>query len=360
MKMQPVQSQKGEIEFRRKLYLKQVEGKTLLDDEYDAFGIENILEGRMKDTRNQMTVLQGRGIPLSPYLEIGAERCQRSLVMENDLGAQGAAVDISYDLLKSCTHYQGVFRRGKAPLRICCDANNLPCMTGSIRFVFCYETLHHFPEPAPIIKEVHRALAPGGYFFFDEEPYEQIFHINLYKGKKIYSQEFLKRGKIRKVLDRFFCVNTCNELEYGVIENHSIPVRSWKRALAGFDRIDVDLKATRSIQSELFNPSSYMKYFAAYLLGGSISGICRKRGTEDGDVDRQFSSHNILICPSCNQAGSEVLLSAKNGSYICPECSKRFPVIDGVLFLLAYDKFVELYPHVFNSFLKGEIRPPAE
>lgn len=355
MQTQPVQSQKGEIEFRRRLYLKQVEGKTVLDDEYDASGIQNILEGRMNDTRNQMTLLQGKGIPLSPYVEIGAERCQRSLVMENDLGAQGAAIDISYDLLKSCAHYQSVFKRSKAPLRICCDANNLPFMSGSIPFVFCYETLHHFPEPAPITKEIHRVLAPGGYFFFDEEPYEQILHINLYKGKKIYSEQFLKRGKIRKILDRFFCVKTCNELEYGVIENHSIPVRAWKRAFSGFDGIDVDLKATRSIQSELFNPSSYIKYFAAYLLGGGISGICRKGGAGGGDVDRQFSRQNILICPSCRQAGSEKLLGRKNGSYICPECSKRFPVIDGVSFLFAYEKFVALYPEVLDSFLKGGI-----
>ena len=68
----------------------------------------------MKKTHDQMTLLQKLNITLSPYIEIGAERCQRSLVMENDLGLSGgAAIDISFDMLRSCNHYQDIFNKVK-------------------------------------------------------------------------------------------------------------------------------------------------------------------------------------------------------------------------------------------------------
>ncbi|MEN4006265.1 MAG: class I SAM-dependent methyltransferase [Methanobacteriaceae archaeon] len=141
--------------------------------------MKKILSDRMKKTFEQMILLKESGAVLSPYIEIGAERCQRSLVMENDLKATGAAIDISYDMLKSCDYYKDVFNKSKVPLRICCDANNLPFITNSIPFVFCYETLHHFPDPTPILKEIHRVLSPGGHFFFDDEPYKKVLHIQL-------------------------------------------------------------------------------------------------------------------------------------------------------------------------------------
>lgn len=350
MKKQLIENQKGEVEFRKRLYLHQVENQTVFTNEFDANGIEDILRDRMKKTLYQMTQLQKNNITLSPYIEIGAERCQRSLVMENDLGLKGgAAVDISFDMLKSCLHYQNVFGKVNSPIRICCDANNLPFMTNSLPFVFSYETLHHFPEPAPIIQEIYRVLLPGGCFFFDEEPYKKIVHFNLYKGKKIYSKEFLKRSTIKRMVDYFFCARRCNEIEYGIIENENISLKLWKHALTDFDEKEIKLTSAKLFTTDLFHPKSFIKYFAAYLLGGNISGICRKTGT---GVSHSKSILNTLICPSCRKPGSESLLKRKLSSYICPECSKIYPVIDQVLFLFSYDKFAELYPEIFRAFMK--------
>jgi SAM-dependent methyltransferase len=146
--------------------LQQIENKKIFKDEFDAAGIEKILKTRMEKTLDQMTLIQNKRIPLSPYIEVGAERCQRSLVMENDLGIKsGAAIDISFDMLKSCSHYQNVFNKPEPPIRICCDANKLPFSTGTIPFIFCYETLHHFPDPTPITREIFRVMLPGGFFF---------------------------------------------------------------------------------------------------------------------------------------------------------------------------------------------------
>jgi ubiquinone/menaquinone biosynthesis C-methylase UbiE/uncharacterized protein YbaR (Trm112 family) len=346
MKKQLVKNQKGEIEFRKKLYMQQVEDNKFLEGELDSSDLEKILKDRMKKTYDQMISLQKKEIPLSPYIEIGAERCQRSLVMENELGLNGAAIDISYDMLKSCSHYQKNLKKSKTPLRICCDANNLPLKSNSIPFAFCYETLHHFPEPTPITKEIYRVLKPEGYFFFAEEPFKQVLHINLYKTKKMHSKKELSKGMIKRILDRFFCERSCNETDHSIIENDDISIALWKESLNHFDKKNVELRVMNSLKSDLFNPESYIKRIAAYLLGGSISGICKKSGDT---VDQILSIYDALICPSCKDSGKEKSLVKKDSTFICPECSKIYPVKDGVLFLFAYDKFRELYSEILSS-----------
>ena len=88
MKQQSDNAQKGEIEFRKELSRQQINGDCFFENEYDAKGIEKILIERMKKTYDNMVSLRGQNYVLSPYLEIGAERCQRSLVMfDRRLGA---------------------------------------------------------------------------------------------------------------------------------------------------------------------------------------------------------------------------------------------------------------------------------
>ena len=162
MQRQHVDNQRGEIEFRKRLCQQQTSGERFFDDEYDKESGEKVLKSRMETTQANMTRLKERGIPLTPYLEIGAERGQRSLVMENEMGASGAAADISFDMLRSCEYYKDVFGKNRIPMRLCCDANNLPLRSNSLPYVFCYETLHHFPEPGPILAEIYRVISPGG------------------------------------------------------------------------------------------------------------------------------------------------------------------------------------------------------
>jgi len=345
MKSQQLESQLGEIAFRKKLVRQQVEGAQLFNDEFDQKGIEAILKQRMQKTFEQITALREKGIPVSPYLEIGAERGQRSLVMENDAGATGAAVDLSYDMLKSCEYYQKVFNKKKMPARICCDANYLPLASNSMPFVFCYETLRHFPDPTPIIKEIHRVLAPGGCFFFDEEPYRRVLHLDLYESKKIYSAEYQNAGLPRKMLDFFFAKRSCNETEHGIIENDEIPLQTWKRALSVFDNKDIVLQSLKNhLHAELFSPNNYLKYFGAYLFGGNISGACRKSGVSTNAVK---TVQDALICPSCLRDGLEISLTTSG--CLCRRCNKPFPLFNGVVFLLPDDKLNKLYPEVFKS-----------
>lgn len=348
MDRQQVSNQKGEIEFRKKLVSQQVKGEHIFDDEHDSASGENILRERMNVTLTRMTQMKDAGIPLSPYLELGAERCQRSLVMENEIEARGAGADISFDMLQSCDHYKEVFKKPNVPARLCCDANNLPLKSDSIPFVFCYEFLHHFPDPSPIIAEISRVLRPGGCFFFDDEPYKQVLHWDLYEGNKQYSREKLDRGVVRKFFDHFFATSHCNEVLHGVIENDDISIAQWKNALNIFEAKDVRIRpmARSSFGSDLFHPTSFLKYLAAYLLGGTISGLCKKEPEKTSEL---VSIYGALICPSCKRAGTEEPLNRTSSLFICSNCSKKYPVVDGVAFLFEYGKFVDLYPDVFRS-----------
>jgi SAM-dependent methyltransferase len=343
-RMQDMQSQKGEIEFRKKLVQHQVEGQQHFEDEFNADEIEKILLSRMEKTLNKMNELLEKKIVLSPYIEIGAERCQRSLVMENDLALSGAAVDLSYDMLKSGEHYARRFNRSKLPLRVCADVNRLPFRSNSIPFVFCYETLHHFPDPSPVIREIHRVLSPGGCFYFDEEPYKKVLHVDLYRGNKMYSKSNRNLNRIRKLVDYFLCEETCNETEHGIIENHDISVGEWKKALGLFDAKDIKMHSLKGLASELFSPNSRFKFILSYLLGGSISGTCFKSG-KISNIDIR----NIWACPVCLENGRESGIESDEEKFLCRICG-LFPVVDGVLFLLSRKKLETLYPEVSKKF----------
>ncbi len=341
---QVVDSKLGEIRFRRRLKEQQVEGKRVFKDEFDAGGIQQILRDRMEKTRMQIGGLRDRGIPISPYLEIGAERCQRSLVMENDLGAAGAAADISFDSLQSCVHYGKVFGKPCSPARLCCDAYHLPFLAGSLPFVFCYETLHHFPDPTPIIREIFRIVSPGGRFMFEEEPFKRVLHVDLYKGRKLYSKENLRSGRLRRALDATFGTMSCNEVEHGVIENFGIPLSVWKEALSGFEDRRVTLHSVKT--TGLFEPRNRLFYLLAYLFGGGISGLCRKPG-KGGPAGGSVLER--LACPTCLEEGKENRLAPADGPFHCAACGRNYPVEDGIIFLLSDRCFRQLYPEIFEG-----------
>lgn len=348
MKQQSLNHQKGEVEFRRKLVRQQLEGgyssgEGSLKDEFTGSQMENILRKRMTKTLQQMTGLRARGHVLFPFLEIGAERCQRSLVMRNDLGGEGFSADISFDALRSAEHYAKLFRKEHLPFRVCCDANQLPFRNGSLPFVFCYETLHHFPTPLPVVREIHRVLEPGGRFMFEEEPYRKIARFRFYRIASAYSEQVRARSRLRAFLDGIFAYEPCNEIEHGIIENHRISLQAWKETLSPFAEKDVMLRTAR-VSTPMFGRIEWIKYVFAHLMGGGISGLCRK-GSRGAAVTKAGAPLiERLACPDCLASGRESGVRETVEMLVCEACGNRFPRISGVVFLMQRDRMKDLYP----------------
>jgi len=349
MKKQELRNKIGEISFRKELSSQQTGGEIIFEDEFSPEDIEKILIERMEKTKRQIQLLKDQGILMSPYLELGAERGQRSLVMENDFNFKGVASDLSYDMLLTCDHYGNKFGKNKIPLRVCCDAYNLPFLSDSIPFVFCYETLHHFPNPEPIIKEIIRVLSPGGYFFFDEEPCRGILQFRLFKAKnKIYSIEAQKRGIVKKIIEYFFYQKSCNEVDHGIIENDSIFLVSWKKMLNLFKNKNIALTSSKSLfATDIFRPKSPVKLILAYLLGGTMKGICRKEGTSEGGSDIS----DLFRCPDCAEKNiqSKLYKNEKSNLYSCNRCKNVYPEMNKVQFLFPEKEFKQLYNHLNNN-----------
>lgn len=340
---QPLESQRGEIEFRRLLVRQQVEGQPVFGDEFDAEGIRPILEQRMERTLADMRALAKLGARMSPWIEIGAERGQRSLVVENDLGIHGAALDLSFDMLRSAEHWGRVFDRPRMPLRVCCDVYHLPFRTGSLPFAFCYETLHHFPEPGPVLQEIHRVLAPGGTLYFEEEPFHRRLRFNLLPPQKVYGKETLRANPVKRVIQKLFSEPALNEVAYGIIENHSIPISTWSEALSIFEGRNVSLTSIRRITAPLYGNRNPVLRGVQTLLGGSIGGTCTKHGNLPATSP---ALEDALACPTCVARGSEHPVRESAGDWHCAGCGAVFPARDGVVFLLDAGKRHELYPEL--------------
>jgi SAM-dependent methyltransferase len=366
MARQQIENMRGEVTFRRKLYEQQVGGARLFEDEFDAEGMERIMHERMADTVRDIGELRARGLPVSPYVEIGAERGQRALALENKLECEGAAVDLSLDLLKSCEHYRARFGLTRGPLRVCADAHRLPFASGSVPFVFCYQTLHHFPDPAPIVAEAHRVLAPGGYFFFDEEPYSTAFHLDLYTVKTgICVAE--GRSRLLRLVDRFFAEKVTNEEAYGVIENDRIPLQVWRHALVPFAEVRLTLRPGHMkvdsdaehnlVKRALTYPARLqvdpdaernpVKRMLAYLLGGAISGVCRKAGRYDPSSAQPVESS--LVSPAGLAEGIERPLSHTGASFASGQAGDDYPIEEGIAVLIESATRRQLYPKLASA-----------
>lgn len=340
MEHQPRSAQAGEIAFRRRLVAQQTGGDASLPDELEAAALEQILHQRMAQTQAHLERLRAKGYVLSPYLELGAERGQRTLVAENRLGMRGASLDISWDMQRSMPYYAERFGFEHLPLRLCGDAYQLPFADNSLPLVFCYQTLHHFPDPTPVIAEIHRVLAPGGIFFFSDEPYQKRLHLPLYKAESMYSEKARKAPKWRKLLDYFLAEPVCNETDFGIVENDDIPLGTWEKALQIFDQHELHLHALKVLRgrSDSLTPGALL----ARWVGGEVTGIARKGGTLPMGFDP------IEMCLAAPWEAGCPPLRPHAGQWQSHHGS-LYPVHDGVALLLPEQQRRELYPELADD-----------
>jgi ubiquinone/menaquinone biosynthesis C-methylase UbiE len=93
------------------------------------------------------------------------------------------ATDINEQALlisqRRCRHFGR-----KAPAYVACDGQRLPFESGSVACAVFNESLHHMPDPAASLREVHRVLQPGGKVLMYEpyayDPWRRISEVRDY------------------------------------------------------------------------------------------------------------------------------------------------------------------------------------
>ncbi len=106
----------------------------------------------------------------SPVLEIGAEHCLNSMILEAEMGLTTVAIDLSPEALAGAAGLARELGLRVPAVRAAADAERLPFVAGSFRTVVLWGTLHHFSDTSLLMEEIRRVLAPGGWLILAEEP----------------------------------------------------------------------------------------------------------------------------------------------------------------------------------------------
>ncbi|HXG34386.1 MAG TPA: methyltransferase domain-containing protein [Bryobacteraceae bacterium] len=289
--------------------------------------------------------------PITPFLEIGAGPGHTSYLLVNEFGANGFALDLSADALRHGAVLAERWNWPRAPVRIAGDALRLPVRDCSIRTVLTFQTLSQFLNIEAVLLEVKRVLAPGGIFFFAEEPIRRVLSLQLYRcpypewmgrwERKLYEWRLLPY-LVRDV------IGAAQEESFGIRQNHSMTLKRWQRLLethfasSGYEiflredgcldgwvkRVAVALDRHHSI------------WLAARLLGGTLAAVCRKPGEAPHDFpDTRSKLESYLQCPDCGGP----LSRGQAGRLACP-CGFVADCQDGVYDLLPSAERQELYP----------------
>ncbi len=253
MAEQSLGNKRAEIQFRRKLMQQNRGEACCFIDEPDSRDVFIMIEGRMQRTREMVESIRAAGITIEPFLEVGAERCQRALVLENEFDVRGIAADISLDSMLFAEKIADHFHYTKMPIRVCCDANKLPIRPASFPFAFCYQTLHHFSDPLPMVTALWRVLNSQGSFHFDEEPVTMRGRIPLFlRGNKPVG--FGQKALARLHLLDFISDTGLAETKAGVGEN-AFTLRQWGRILDNFATDDMRGGFTTAAWQEIYPPA---------------------------------------------------------------------------------------------------------
>lgn len=344
---QGVSEKKGEVTFRQKLASQQAKnGKIVFPDAHDYKEMLETMRQRATTTRQAMEKLSTRCVQFTPFIELGAERCQRALVLVNEFNAEGIAVDISFDMLRMGAEVAKGLGYDKLPLRICSDAINLPIQDDALSFAYCFATLHHFPNPGPILKELSRVLADKATFYFDEEPVKG----SIYRFTRLYQRHGHRLNPLENILDRLGILTLISkaggiEIEHGVLENE-FDLITWQRALAPFQNIEV--KVNKKLGLRFDNFRSNLSNTIASILGGNIEVYCNLV-KEKQDSKHYTDLLGMLKCPTCaNRHQVPLHRVHQRQGLLCDECGSFYPEVDGVLLLLEYSLGRNLYPEHFQ------------
>jgi ubiquinone/menaquinone biosynthesis C-methylase UbiE len=289
---------------------------------------------------------------LSPFLEIGANAGHTSYLLANEYGADGFALDISADALRHGVALQDEWGMARAPVRVAGDALNLPFRDSSLRMVMAHQMLSQFLDIEAVFLQVKRVLAPGGIFFFSEEPLKRVLSLRLYRcpyydTMKPWERKLYDWGLLGYVVRDV--IGAHQEESFGIRQNHTMGLKDWQLLIEKhFGEQEYDVFVPRrgwgeTVAADLARRVDRYRsdWLPARLLGGTLAAFCRKRGQETDSTGMPIGEfERFLRCPDCrgglNRDSQETLR--------CGQCSYEAALEGGVYNLLPSADKRELYP----------------
>jgi SAM-dependent methyltransferase len=264
-------NKQGEITFRRQLAQQEAEHPELILPTMKKRIAETVAVFHSLERRYSLSLSKNTVVG-----ELGAERAQRVLALIDHYNLNKAfAFDISPDMLslsevistRCFPKSDGTFPHQRLTL-VPGDFLQAKKMIGEqpIDFMFCFATIHHFPDPRPVFQTVYSLLNDGGYFYFDREAMRSL--LGLHEVARL--PGYLAHGKII-------------ERDFGILETQ-FSLERWLEALNIFDDWDVHLKYPLPVLEKIYNfdfrtltHNAFIRTISR-LFGGRIYGLLRKKG----------------------------------------------------------------------------------
>jgi len=288
--------------------------------------------------------------PMSPFLEIGANAGHTSYMLANEFAADGFAFDLSADALRYGAALRDAWGFDRTPVRIAGDALNLPFRDDSLRLVAAFQMLSQFMDVESVLLEVKRVLAPGGIFFFAEEPLRRLLSLNLYRcpyyeTMKPWERRLHDWGLLGFLVKEV--IGAAQEASFGIRQNHSLNLKGWHRLVQKhfadhrYEMFVPDRGWAEGAVKRLavrLDPHGSI-WTAARLLGGTLAAVCRKAGDAASPPAWPDRFEELLRCPDCHGT-----LARDAGDTLSCACGYQAPNEGGVYNLLRSAEKRELYP----------------
>jgi|TARA_B110000879_G_scaffold211548_1_gene304630 ubiquinone/menaquinone biosynthesis C-methylase UbiE len=165
------------------------------DTESDSYDEINMLSSYRVVYHHEKYLEHLKGLPAgSIVLEVGGgDGTDASKLLDSELIVIQS--DISFGMVKKAKTKASSEQINSSAFHVVCDAEQIPCESGSVDAVIIVAALHHLPSPEIFFKEVNRVLKSGGLLVVGFEP-------NTWPYFFIYP--FLKRvGQLLGVRKRF-------------------------------------------------------------------------------------------------------------------------------------------------------------
>jgi ubiquinone/menaquinone biosynthesis C-methylase UbiE len=288
----------------------------------------------------------------TPFLEIGSNIGHSSYMMANEFGADGFALDISADSLRFGPTLQEAWGMPRAPVRVAGDAVNLPFKDGSLRMVLAFQMLSQFLDIEQVFREVKRVLAPGGVFYFSEEPLRRSLSLRLYRcpyyeTMKPWERRLHDWGLLGYLVQDV--IGAHQEESFGIRQNHQMYLDDWDQLIRKhFVARELEMFVPERgwgerivKQAAVFSDPERSQWTGARWLGGTLSAFCRKEGQAPAEFPSIDQFEAYLRCPDCH---GDLLRDAVTEDLRCARCTYSAPNQGGVYNLLPSAERSELYP----------------